>query len=111
MATGPQLEEVFPALFVGDERRGEPRVVVDVPARMKCLSPLMSTGPSIRARIVELSHLGMKLSMNREFQLGELVEVIVPEMFYLGIVRHCRRIDTEFEAGIKLRERIPSSLV
>jgi hypothetical protein len=111
MATVPKLENFFPELFSGTDRRSEPRMAVNMAARMKSLSPLMSTGPSIRARIVEVSHSGMTLRMNREFQLGELVQVIVPEMFYLGVVRHCRRIDTEFEAGIKLSERIPSSLV
>ena len=79
MASVPKLENFFPELFSGTERRSEPRMVVDKPARMKSLSPLMSTGPSIRARIVEVSHSGMTLRMNCEFQLGELVQVIVPE--------------------------------
>jgi hypothetical protein len=71
----------------------------------------MSTGPSIKANIVEISRSGMKLCVSREFVLGELVQVIVPETFYMGIVRHCIRNSTGFEIGIKLTERIPSSLV
>jgi hypothetical protein len=59
------------------ERRVEPRVSVDVPARMKSLSPLTSTGPSIRVRVVEISHSGMKVLVAREFQPGALVQIMV----------------------------------
>jgi|SRR5580693_1194639 hypothetical protein len=110
MATVPQLD-YLPELSSGTERRTEPRVLVNTPARIKSLSPLMSTGPSIRAMIIQLSHSGMRVRMNREFQLGELVQIIVPDTFYLGTVRHCRKVSGEFEAGIKLTERIPSALV
>ena len=110
MATVPRVD-VLPDLSSEIERRTEPRVLVNAPGRIKSISPLMSTGPSIRATIIELSHSGMKIRMNREFQLGELVQVILPDMFYLGTVRHCRKVNEEFEAGIKLTERIPSALV
>jgi hypothetical protein len=111
MSTPLSVEDFIPEQFAGLERRREPRVPVDTPARIKCLSPLMSTGPSLRATIVELSRSGMKLRMNRHFELGELVQVIVPEMFYLGTIRYCHRAGAQFEAGIRLTEKIQSSLV
>jgi hypothetical protein len=110
MATVPRVDSLS-ELYSGTERRAEPRVLVNKPARIKSLSPLMSTGPSIRGTIIEISHSGMRVRMSREFQLGELVQVIVPDTFYLGTVRHCRKVGGEFEAGIKLTERIPSALV
>lgn len=110
MATVPQVDRI-PGLSSDTERRTEPRVLVNAPGRIKSLSPLMSTGPSIRTTIIELSHSGMRVRMNREFQLGELVQVIMPDTFYLGTIRHCRNVNGEFEAGIKLTERIPSGLV
>ena len=111
MTTFCQDETFLPEQFRGFEHRTEPRVAVDVPARFKSLSPLMSTGPSIRANIVDLSRSGMKLRVSRGYELGELVQVVVPETFYMGIVRHCVPVSTGFEVGIKLTERIPSSLV
>src|SRR5256885_2161667 len=81
----------------GEERRKYPRVPMDVPARLKCLNPLTSTGPSIKARVVEISRAGMRIRANREFQPGGVVQVIVKDMFYLGTVRHCQRLEEGFE--------------
>jgi PilZ domain len=84
---------------------------VDVPARLKCLNPLTSTGPSIKARVVEISRSGMKIVANREFQTGGVVQVIVKDTFYMGTVRHCRPIENGFETGLKLTESIRSSML
>src|SRR5262249_5517031 len=92
------------------ERRTEPRVSVDIEACLKCLNPLTSTGPSARIRIVELSYHGMKLRMTRELLLGGLVQIIVGNKVFMGKVRHTTRRATEFEIGIQLTERIPSTL-
>jgi hypothetical protein len=93
------------------ERRTDPRVPVDVRTRMKSLSPLTSMGPSTRARIVEISRSGMKIRVSREFQPGSQVQIIVGNTFYFGTVRHSCDLGGEFEAGINLTERIPSSLL
>lgn len=110
MGKHTETECLLAELFHGTERRSEPRVPVDVAARLKSLSPLTSA-PSIPARIVEISHSGMKVRSNRQFQPGTLIHIITRETFYLGTVRHCSLAGAEFVAGIKLTERIPSSLV
>ena len=92
------------------ERRSETRVRVDIAARMKSLNPLTSTGPSSRVRIIELSYHGMKIRVPREMMPGGLVQVIVTDKVLMGTVRHARRCGTEFEVGVRLTERIPSSL-
>jgi hypothetical protein len=94
-----------------EERRRFPRVKIDVEARLKCLNPLTSTGPSIKARVVEISRAGMKIRANREFQIGGVVQVIVKDMFYMATVRHCQKLDEGFETGLKLTESIRSSLL
>lgn len=97
--------------YGGEERRKQPRVPMDVPARLKCLNPLTSTGPSIKARVVEISRSGMKIRANREFHTGGVVQVIVKDTFYLGTVRHCRRVEDGFETGLILTESTRGSLL
>ena len=111
MTTFPPAETSLLDLGSRTERRSEPRVPVDVPSRLRSLSPLTSVGPSIRARIVEISHSGMKFRSNRQFHPGALVQLMISGAFYMGTVRHCSAAGVEFETGVKLTERIPSSLV
>ena len=111
MGTHPEPEHLVSESFTGHERRSEPRVAVNVAARLKSLNPLTSTGPSTRASIIEISHSGMRVRSNRHFQVGTLVHIITPGTFYLGTIRHCSPAGEAFEVGIKLTERIPSSLV
>jgi hypothetical protein len=92
------------------EQRSEPRVRVDIAARLKCINPLMSCGPSGVVRIVELSYHGMKVRMGRELMPGVLVQIIVSGKVLMGTVRHAHRKGTEFETGVRLTERIPSCL-
>jgi hypothetical protein len=92
------------------ERRIEPRVRVDIAARFKCLNPLMSTGPSSRATITEVSYHGIRLRVGREVPPGGLVQIIVADKILMGTVRHVQREGTEFLLGIHLTERIPSCL-
>jgi hypothetical protein len=93
------------------DRRRETRVRVDIAARMKSLNPLTSTGPSSKVRIVEISYHGMKLRVHREMLPGGLVQIIVGERILMGKVRHTRPCGNDFEVGIRLTERIPSSLI
>lgn len=93
------------------ERRGETRVRVDIAARMKSINPLTSTGPSSPVRIVEISYHGMRLRVHREMLPGGLVQIIVGDKILMGKVRHARRCGNDFEVGIRLTERIPSSLI
>jgi hypothetical protein len=84
---------------------------VDIAARMKSLNPLTSTGPSTRVRIVEISYHGMKLRVHREMMPGGLVQIIVGDRILMGTVRHARPLGADFVVGIRLTERIPSSLI
>lgn len=111
MSIPSAIEVLAPDAYSGPERRREPRVPVDVEARLKCLNPLTSVGPSIRARVVEISRSGMKLRANRELQPGAVVQIIVGKTFYLATARHSRRAGDTFETGVQLTERIPSSLL
>ena len=95
----------------GEERRREPRVPMDVEARVKCLDPLLTVGPSTRVRIVEISRSGMKIRAHREFQHGGVVQVIVKNTFFMGTIRHCQRVDGAFDTGLKLTESFRSSLL
>jgi hypothetical protein len=78
---------------------------------MKSINPLTSTGPSSRVRIVEISYQGMKIRVHREMLPGGLVQIIVGDQVVMGTVRHARRCGSDFEVGIRLTERIPSSLI
>jgi hypothetical protein len=84
---------------------------VDIAARMKSINPLTSTGPSSRVRIIEISYHGMKLRVPREMLPGGLVQIIVGDKILMENVRHTRTAGADFEVGIRLTERIPSSLI
>jgi c-di-GMP-binding flagellar brake protein YcgR len=103
------LIEAFEANEKAGERRSEPRMPMNVEARLKCLNPLTSTGPSIRATVVEISRTGMKIRANREFQPGALVQIMVKNKFYMGTVRHCQHLAEGFETGLKLSESISTA--
>ena len=100
------LSEAFGTI----ERRRESRVRVDISGRLKCLNPLISSGPSAGVRIIEISYHGMKLCVGQELFPGGLVQIIVSGMVLMGTVRHAQRKGAEFEIGIRLSERIPSCL-
>jgi hypothetical protein len=99
------------AAYRGPDRRKHPRVLMDVPARVKLVNPLETMGPSTPARVVEISRSGMKVRTRRDFMIGAAIQVIVKETFYLGTVRHTRQRDDAFDVGVRLNETIRSSLL
>jgi len=84
---------------------------VDVPARLKCLNPLSTTGPSVQARVIEISRSGMTVRVNRRLERGAVVQIIVKNTFYMASVRYSREVEDGFEIGVRLTESIPSSLL
>ena len=58
-----------------EDRRKEPRLEEDTPARLKILHPLISMGPSIHARILNRSASGVKLRVPHSVFVGALVLV------------------------------------
>jgi hypothetical protein len=97
--------------YRGPDRRKHPRVPMDVQARIKLLNPLETMGPSMPARVLEISRSGMKVRAKRAFMIGAVIQIIVKETFYLGTVRHTRQTNDGFDVGVRLNETIRSSLL
>ena len=89
------------------ERRNEPRVSVDILARLKSLDPVTSIGPSTIARIIEISHHGLKLRAGRKLMRGASVHIMAERKIFLGKVRYCLAADEDFLLGIQLVEHEP----
>jgi hypothetical protein len=98
-------------VYRGPDRRKHQRLPVDAPARVKLLNPLETIGPSMPARVVEISRFGMKVRAKRDFMVGAVIQIIVKESFYLGTVRHSLRIDDAFDVSVQLNEAIRASLL
>ena len=103
--------DIEAAAHRGPDRRKHPRVLIDVPARVKLLDPLETMGPSRPARVIEISRSGMKVRVKRDFMIGAVIQIIVKETFYLGTVRYTRQTDEGFDVGVRLNEAIRSSLL
>jgi c-di-GMP-binding flagellar brake protein YcgR len=99
---------LMPTSVVADRRKNL-RVPVDSAARLKCLNPMLTTGPSIPAQVLDISRSGMRVCAERKLQPGSVVQIIVKDMFYVGTVRHTRPSGDGFEIGVRLTESIPSS--
>jgi hypothetical protein len=91
-------------LEFGIERRSEPRFPVDLRARVKSLDPVTSVGPSTVARIVEISHRGLKLRVGRPFIVGATVQILAESKILLAKVRYCVCVDADFYVGVRLAE-------
>lgn len=87
-----------------EDRRKEPRVSENAPARVKMLHPLISTGPSIHARILNRSASGVKLQVPHSVLVGALVLIRLPDTVVFGKVRYCISAGTEFQVGVYLKD-------
>jgi PilZ domain len=93
------------------DRRIEPRVESDIPAKVKGLYPLTSTGPSHIATLVEISQRGMSLRVDQEFLPGASVQVFVSHEVFVGRVLHCTPAQNgQFTIGLELRGGITGTL-
>ena len=93
----------------GEERRSEPRVAEDSPARVKVLNPLSSTAPSGRAWLLNSSAKGVKLRVPKFISPGATVQVRWLDKFGMGRVRYCLAAETEFHIGVLLLEVQPQA--
>ena len=91
------------------ERRREPRSLVNIPARVKGLNPLTSIGPSTPATVVDISHHGLRLCLDREFLPGASLQLVVSKHVVLATVRHCFRSGSKFMVGVELKGLIGAS--
>ncbi len=93
----------------GPEHRGEPRVAVHFPGRLKLLHPLTSVGPPHQVEVIEISRSGLKLSTPRHLIPKTLVQVHFSGKVMLGEVRYCIKADSGYYAGIKQVKDFPSA--
>jgi hypothetical protein len=101
IATETSVEESLDFYF---ERRSKPRIPVDIHARLKSLDPVTSSGPSIVARLIEISRGGLKLRVGERFLTGSSVQVVAERRIFNGKVRYCRSTGKDFHIGIQLAE-------
>jgi hypothetical protein len=93
----------------GPERRGEPRVAVNFPCRVKQLDPVTSAHPPHEAEIVEISRAGLKIFTPRLLITKTLVQIRFNNQAVLGEVRYCIEVDGGYHAGIKLVDDFPGT--
>jgi hypothetical protein len=86
------------------ERRAEPRLPVDIRARVKSLDPVTSTGPSTVARVVEISRRGLKLRVGRPFMIGASVQILAESKIFLAKVRYCSCVEEDYYIGVRLSD-------
>jgi len=92
--------------WTGEERRKEPRVTFDTPAKVKLLDPVTSTSPAAHCRVLDISWHGMRLLAQRFVCAGALVQVRMSDRVVLGEVRYCDQEGDDFYVGVRLVETI-----
>jgi hypothetical protein len=95
--------------WTGPERRGEPRVAVNVVGRLKLLDPVTSVGPPHDVRVVEISRNGLKIRTPRFLIPKTLVQIRFDGKPVLGEVRYCTKVGSEYQAGIKQIQDFPGA--
>lgn len=93
----------------GVERRTEPRVPVDFPARLKLLDPVTSVGPPHDVQVVEISRNGLKIRTPRFLIPKTLVQIRFNGKVVLGEVRYCIRTNSDYHAGLKQVKDFPGA--
>ena len=88
----------------GIDRRAEPRLEVDIRARVKSLDPVTSIGPSTVGRVVEISRHGLKLRVRRPFMIGASLQILAERKMFLAKVRHCSPVEDDYHVGVLLSE-------
>jgi hypothetical protein len=94
--------------WAGTERRGEPRVPVNYPGRLKLLDPVTSVGPPHDVQVVEISRGGLKIRTPRFLISKTLVQIRFNGQAALGEVRYCTRSEPGYLAGIQLVQDFPA---
>lgn len=82
--------------------RREDRVPVDEEAKVRCLHP--SRRRSIKGRVVDVSKSGLGLILKGEIAPGTEVMVKLRDRAVCGEIRHCRRVEEGYRAGMEVSE-------
>ena len=77
--------------------------VAPVPARVKVLNPVTSSGPSMHAQIISFSPGGFQVRVPRCILVGSAVQVRTRENVAFGEVRSSVPAGTEFEIGVQVQ--------
>ena len=85
----------------GTERRGDPRIPVSFPARLKLLDPVTSVGPPHSVHVIEISRNGLKIRTPRFLIPKTLVQIRFNSKTVLGEVRYCDKSESEYHAGLQ----------
>ncbi|HEV1287123.1 MAG TPA: hypothetical protein VNU44_17515 [Bryobacteraceae bacterium] len=97
------VKVAFGQLGVGrmDEQASEGTEIV---AHMKVIAPLTSTGPSIRARVVNASASVLTVRFPHIVFAGALVQIRIQTRILFGKARRCIAKDSEYEIEIEKQE-------
>jgi hypothetical protein len=93
----------------GPERRGEPRVRVNFPGRLKLLDPVTSVGPPHDVQVVEISRNGLRIRTPRYLVTRTLVQIRFNNNRVLGEIRYCIKAESEYYAGIRQVKDFPGA--
>jgi hypothetical protein len=84
-----------------DEQASEGTEIV---AHMKVIAPLTSTGPSVRARVVNDSASVLIVRFPHMVFAGALVQIRIQSRILFGKARHCIAKESEYEIEIEKQE-------
>lgn len=82
--------------------RAERRIRMDAPARLKTAG----LAAPISVRVVDISSSGMGLQLGSAVSSGELAYVEMEHGVAFGEIRHCKKVDRGFRAGLFVEEFI-----
>ena len=105
---GKLAEIAMASQWGGPEKRGEPRVKVDFPGRLKLLDPVTSVGPPHDVKVLEISRGGLKIQTPRYLIPKTLVQIGFNGKNLLGQVRYCTRFEGVYRAGLKQVQNFPA---
>ena len=83
-----------------DERRTEARYPT---LKTGTIHPVDPAGrESMTAYVMDISKHGMKVRVERAFEPGDRVQVLLPDLIVLGDVRHCSESHGRFHLGLSM---------
>jgi hypothetical protein len=97
-------EHPAPESWRGEDRRNETRTRVEGLARLKVVDPLMSVGPPLQVRVLDVSTHGLKLQVPSNIFTGSLVQIHQPQRILFAQVRYCHPAGPEFQIGVHLKD-------
>jgi hypothetical protein len=90
-----------PVEGTGEDRRREPRYPCNDRAELRRLSD----GARFPITVLDVSRGGVGVALSASLSPGSQVEILMPrEVVIFGEVRHCRRADDGFHAGILIED-------